>query len=228
MIHLGDISKISGYDVPIVDIVTGGSPCQDLSVAGKREGLKGERSGLFMELSDLDSWSGKTYPELSAQTKATTSKPSSKKRQKSQTKMPLYLNLQKTGTENSNGVRQDASWEMGGALLGEYTMRSFGECPSEEKESLLLQILEDKPHPKYCLSAKACQGILRRAEKRGKTLPPMLKEALERQASIRANAGDNQQAVVYGISAYDSNAMKSSNPNSGIYEADTSCKHERV
>ncbi len=49
MIHLGDITKISGYDVPIVDVITGGSPCQDLSVAGKRAGLAGERSGLFME-----------------------------------------------------------------------------------------------------------------------------------------------------------------------------------
>lgn len=47
--HLGDISKISGYDAPVVDCVIGGSPCQDLSVAGKRAGLAGERSGLFME-----------------------------------------------------------------------------------------------------------------------------------------------------------------------------------
>lgn len=49
MKHYGDITQISGYDVPLVDIVTGGSPCQDLSVAGKRAGLDGERSGLFME-----------------------------------------------------------------------------------------------------------------------------------------------------------------------------------
>ena len=49
MKHLGDITKINGHDVPLVDIVTGGSPCQDLSVAGKRAGLEGERSGLFME-----------------------------------------------------------------------------------------------------------------------------------------------------------------------------------
>ena len=49
MKHLGDITKIDGHNVPIVDIVTGGSPCQDLSVAGKRAGLDGERSGLFME-----------------------------------------------------------------------------------------------------------------------------------------------------------------------------------
>lgn len=49
MKHLGDITKINGYKIPIVDCITGGSPCQDLSVAGNREGLKGERSGLFME-----------------------------------------------------------------------------------------------------------------------------------------------------------------------------------
>ena len=47
--HFGDIAQISGYEVPIVDVVIGGSPCQDLSVAGKRAGLAGERSGLFME-----------------------------------------------------------------------------------------------------------------------------------------------------------------------------------
>ena len=49
MQHLGDITKISGYAVPAVDTVVGGSPCQDLSIAGKRAGLSGGRSGLFME-----------------------------------------------------------------------------------------------------------------------------------------------------------------------------------
>ena len=49
MKHFGDITKIDGRKVPIVDIITGGSPCQDLSIAGKRVGLQGERSGLFME-----------------------------------------------------------------------------------------------------------------------------------------------------------------------------------
>ena len=49
MQHLGDITKISGYSAPIVDCIIGGSPCQDLSVAGKRAGLDGERSGLYIE-----------------------------------------------------------------------------------------------------------------------------------------------------------------------------------
>lgn len=49
MRHLGDITKINWFEVEPVDCVTGGSPCQDLSVAGKRAGLAGERSGLYME-----------------------------------------------------------------------------------------------------------------------------------------------------------------------------------
>ena len=57
MKHLGDISKVNGAEIEPVDIITFGSPCQDLSVAGKRAGLKHEangdeettRSGLFME-----------------------------------------------------------------------------------------------------------------------------------------------------------------------------------
>lgn len=49
MQHVGDITKLNGKTLPLVDIICGGSPCQDLSVAGQRRGLAGERSGLFME-----------------------------------------------------------------------------------------------------------------------------------------------------------------------------------
>lgn len=49
MINLGDITKVCGAEIEPVDCITFGSPCQDLSVAGKRAGLAGERSGLFVE-----------------------------------------------------------------------------------------------------------------------------------------------------------------------------------
>lgn len=49
MLHVGDITKLNGAELPPVDIICGGSPCQDLSVAGPRSGLAGARSGLFME-----------------------------------------------------------------------------------------------------------------------------------------------------------------------------------
>ena len=50
MKHYGDICEMNGAEIEPVDCITGGSPCQDLSVAGARAGLKGERSGLFTEM----------------------------------------------------------------------------------------------------------------------------------------------------------------------------------
>jgi DNA (cytosine-5)-methyltransferase 1 len=67
MKHLGDITKINGAEVEPVEVIIGGSPCQDLSIAGKRAGLDGARSGLFMEqiriikeMRDSDKRAGRT------------------------------------------------------------------------------------------------------------------------------------------------------------------------
>lgn len=49
MKHLGDITKMNGAEIPPVNVIIGGSPCQDLSIAGNRAGLSGDRSGLFMD-----------------------------------------------------------------------------------------------------------------------------------------------------------------------------------
>lgn len=69
-------------------------------------------------------------------------------------------------------------WEDDGAWLGECMMRNTGESPNAAVGSRLSQILEETPQEKYSLSAKACQGILRRAERRGKDLPELLKTVL--------------------------------------------------
>lgn len=73
-------------------------------------------------------------------------------------------------------------WEGDGAWRGELTTHNTGECPNAVVVSRLSQILEETPHPKYSLTAKACQGILRRAERRGKDLPKRLKAVLIRQS----------------------------------------------
>ena len=138
-----------------------------------------------VDMFDLGFWSGKTSPEPSAATRERTSEPSLKRSHGSKIKMPLFLDLR------GDGDRADASWAEGGALLGGFTMRSFGECPSEGNVSRLSQILEATPHPKYCLSAKACSRILRSAERRGKELPPMLREALE--AQYRSKSEEENQ-----------------------------------
>ena len=76
------------------------------------------------------------------------------------------------------GDTPDASWETVSRLHGACWTPNTGESPSVARESTLSQILEDNAPEKYFLSARACEGILRRAEKRGKKIPALLWEAL--------------------------------------------------
>lgn len=100
---------------------------------------------------------------------------------------------------------------MGGLSLGELTTLRTGEKPSETavqemlsvwgphsvaEESRLSQILEVNPLPKYNLTAKACLGILRRAERRGKDLPERLKQVLLMQSASGGCDGGGKGALV--------------------------------
>lgn len=136
-----------------------------------------------------DTWCGKMSPEHSAQTKGQISPQSSRKQLGSQNRRPpLFLCLKTVGPQQD--ASQVMEWEENGALLGEYLTHSFGESPSVAVESHLSQILEDQPHPKYYLSARACQGILNRADRRGKPLPPPV------EASVVATI--NNRGAFYG------------------------------
>ena len=123
---------------------------------------------------DLDSQYGRTYPEPLVATEGMISEQYCKRSAMSAKKEELqYLNLKADG-----GNLLGASWETVGALPGESMTLSTGEFPKEEKESTLLQILDRNVPDKYCLSKKACLGILKRSPKRKKTLPDILIEAL--------------------------------------------------
>ena len=143
--------------------------------------------------SDLGFSFGRTLSEHSAATEEKTSTPCWKKLRVSQNQDFLYLDCRKSG----NGQRQEPLTVMGGLSLGELTTLKTGEKPSETavqemlsvwgphsvaEESRLSQILEENPLPKYNLTAKACLGILRRAERRGKELPERLKAVLIQQS----------------------------------------------
>lgn len=152
-----------------------------------------ERTDGQVTWSDLGIWSGKMSPEHSAATKGETSRQSSKRSSASQSRKPPILKcLKKAGTP---GGATTMKWEDDGAWLGECMMRNTGESPNAAVESRLSQILEETPQEKYSLSAKACQGILRRAERRGKDLPEPLKTVLLMQ-SENAECGWNKPSVV--------------------------------
>ena len=155
-----------------------------------------------------DTPSTKTSPEPSPRTAATIGGASSKRSAVSKTHLPMFLDLRA-----ASGQRAEASWVTGILSHGRSLMLSSGEFRKDEDGLLWLpitadtpqptffltlnigekprvpnptklsQILERNPDPKYNLSARACQGILNRAERRGKELPPQLRLALEAQAA---------------------------------------------
>ena len=117
---------------------------------------------------------GKTCPEPSAATGERISDACLKNSRKSQAGTYLYLDLRE-----ESGIMPERSWETVTVSPGVSSTRNTGECPRDEKESTLSQILQANAPERYCLSAKACEGILRRAERRGKALPQILRDALE-------------------------------------------------
>lgn len=86
-----------------------------------------------------------------------------------------FLDLQER-TENGRNLEQFQA--MDGLLHGDCSMLNTGESPSVARESRLSWILEDNVPQKFYLSARACQGILVRASRRGRPLPELLKQAL--------------------------------------------------
>lgn len=128
-----------------------------------------------MEFSQ-DLLSMKTYREHSVPTKERTSGESSKSSSESLSRQPRCLRWIK-----GDGLMPTSSWVIDGALRIEFLMHNIGESPNVGVDSTLSQILEATVPEKYYLSVKACEGILRRANRRGKKLPEMLQLALEQQ-----------------------------------------------
>lgn len=118
---------------------------------------------------------GKTCPEHSVPTEEKISEPCWKNLPAWKNQTFQFLDLRVGGAD---GAKPEQSPETDGLCLGDSLTLNIGESPKEESVSLLSQILEVKVPQKYYLSARACQGVLTRASRRGKALPDLLKTAL--------------------------------------------------
>ena len=221
MLHYGDITKLDGAMLPPVDIICGGSPCQDLSVAGARAGLAGERSGLIMEqirivkeMRDADRSRGRAgihirprfmvwemcrEPSPAESGRARTSA-SSWKRSSELSAVPfMSLDL----TPGHGNLLGESYWELISPYAGGAWTLNTGVSPRGARESSLSRILQGAPPTKYYLSAKACMGILRRAFERGKALPKKLERALKIQAGLALPDGQVTDVDAYHINQRD-------------------------
>ena len=132
-----------------------------------------------------DSYAGKTSPAHSpaGSRKARTSESFSKRSSELSSIPYMFLDL----SEDAGNLLGESYWETLSPWRGDASTLNTGVSPREGKESSLWQILEERPHPRYYLTRKACLGILRRSAERGKELPAQLKEAFEIQAGIRSS-----------------------------------------
>ena len=189
MKHYGDVSRMDGGKIEPVDIITFGSPCQDMSIAGRREGLDGSRSSLFYEavriVKEMRCATDGRYPRYIvwenvpgafSSNKARTSNPSSKRSARPKDTRLILLDL-RSGPAAGEIVADDFSlaWRV-------FDAQYWG-VPQRRKRIYLVADFAGGSAEKYYLSPKACLGILRRASVRGKELPELLKKALERQAA---------------------------------------------
>ena len=193
VLQLGDVRGINGADIPAVDIITFGFPCQDVAVCGLRSGLEGgKRTSLFFEavriIKEMRQATSDQYPRfcvfenvpgLFTSASGRDYRPYSANSSKSRKQAQMSLCLRK-----GNGCPPERSWGIISPLPGVCWTRSTSESLRDASVSTLSSILEANAPAKLYLSQKACQGLLLRAEKRGKDIPAPLKAALQLQASV--------------------------------------------
>ena len=180
MKHYGDILKMNGGKIEPVDIITFGSPCQNLSLAGKREGLNGEKSSMFFEairvIKEMRENTNGEYPRWIVWENV----PGAMSSSKGQDFRTVLEEICKIKDETVHIPMPEKKWTTAGEIVGNDYSVAYRILDAEE--SFLSQILQENVPEKYYLSQRACSGILRRASARGKELPELLKRALEKQA----------------------------------------------
>lgn len=263
MKHLGDITKISGYDAPTVNVIIGGSPCQDLSVAGKRAGLSGERSGLFMEqiriikeMRDKDARSGRTGTDIRPRFMVWENVPGVFSVNKGRDFAAVLKETIRVAEPEAPDIPVPCKgWTTAGCFMGDgwsvawrVLDAQYWGVPQRRRRIALVADFGGQSAPEILFKPTSLswhfepcgaqgQGTAGDAENGiGDAIPINTMIATrDKQLGERTGFGidelgkpaytisaAHEHAVAYGISAYESNSMKSDNPYSGVYEADTS------
>lgn len=233
MQHIGDITKIDGATIEPVWCVTGGSPCQDLSIAGKRAGLAGARSGLFMEqirvikeMREHDKqigWAGELIrPRYMVWENVPGALSSNKGRDFAAVLEETIrivepeapgIEVPAKGWPTLGGYRDvDGRWSVAWRV---HDAQYWGVPQCRRRIALVADFGGDTAH-EILFERTGVSGDLTPRGEAGE------RPAGSAESGVNPAVARSLTARAYGICSYASNSMLSGNPHSGIYEADTS------
>ena len=265
MKHLGDITLIKGNEAPTVDCIIGGSPCQDLSLAGKRAGLAGARSGLYMEqiriikeMRENDRNNGRTGVDIRPRYMVWENVPGAFSTNKGQDFAAVLEEAIRVAEPEAPDVPlPEKGWPTSGCIVGEcwsvawrvLDAQFWGTAdkplPQRRRRIALVADFGGESAPEILFVREGVSGHTQPGEPKRKETPSDATRGVgaddclgadqynavilgDTVSTLGVNCGMSHgrqcvlEPMAYGISSYDSNAMKSPNPNSGIYEAETS------
>lgn len=233
MQHIGDITKIDGATIEPVWCVTGGSPCQDLSIAGKRAGLAGARSGLFMEqirvikeMREHDKqlgWAGELIrPRYMVWENVPGALSSNKGRDFAAVLEETIrivepeapgIEVPAKGWPTWGGYRDvDGRWSVAWRV---HDAQYWGVPQRRRRIALVADFGGDTAH-EILFERTGVSGDLEPRSEAGE------RPAGNAESGVNPAVARSLTARAYGICSYASNSMMSGNPHSWIYEADTS------
>ena len=263
MRHLGDVSKLNGADIEPVDIICGGSPCQDLSVAGKRRGLKhienGDeettRSGLFMEMvriiKEMRNETNGEYPTFVIWENVPGAF-SSNNGNDFRLVLEEFIKIAEPqavmpAVPKGGWAYADCYCGDGWSLAYRVFDAQYWGVPQRRRRIHLVLDLRGERAGKILFEREGLRGCFTEGRTPWQETAADATRGFGRSRGVRclnpwdcqtkriyqpdgvyptipANCGGgmNNQAVLYALDSMSSNSMKSSNPHSGIYEADTS------
>ena len=246
MKHYGDVSKISGADLEPVDVITFGSPCQDMSIAGKRAGLDGVRSGLFFQavriIKEMRAKYGRPRFAVWENVRGALSSAGGEDFRR-------VLEELCRVKDDAADVPRPKKWQSAGLIWGNgYSVAwrvldaQYWGVPQRRKRIYLVADLDGDSAGKILFDSEGVSGHSEKMQAARKDFARTAqngagetgwgKEVLNDQGgsaiSVEHDLSPTLRAethqhlpIVYGLCSYESNSMRSSNPYSGIYKADT-------
>jgi DNA (cytosine-5)-methyltransferase 1 len=205
MKHLGDITKINGAEIEPVEIITGGSPCQDLSIAGKRAGLAGERSGLFMEqvrivkeMREHDRATGRSTKSIRPRFMVWENVPGTFSSNGGEDFRVVLEEIARIADETVTIPRpRDGKWNTAGAIMGRNFSiawrvldAQYWGVPQRRRRIFLVADFGGQSAPEILFKCKSMSGDIAEGEEAGQTITTNIGAGID---------GTGKRSVTYGI-----------------------------